>query len=191
MGIYPDIGNAQSQLMQAEQLLRSQKYEQSIQYAGAATQLARQVHYAAMQQAMLEQMAAEAEQRRRAARMAGPHGDGISFGAAAATAAAATILERNLSASEPRARAPARARAGHCRRFVGWRDSPGKLVGLSVVSCQWSVVDGRAGIRRGDWPVTCSSQPSKLDRGRVCFIIEDAGIGPLCQLAGALLSGRA
>ena len=79
----------------------SQEYEQSIQRAGAATQLARQLHYAAMQQAMLEQMAVEAEQRRRAARMAGPYGDGISFGAAAATAAAATILERNMSASEP------------------------------------------------------------------------------------------
>jgi hypothetical protein len=103
-GVYPDIGNAQAQLIQAEQLLRSQEYEQSIQRAGAATQLARQLHYAAMQQAMLEQMAVQAEQRRRAARMTAPMGDGISFGAAAATAAAATILERNLSArpeSEP------------------------------------------------------------------------------------------
>jgi uncharacterized membrane protein YgcG len=96
-GIYPEVGNAQAQLIQAEQLLRSQEYEQSIQRAGAATQLARQLHYAAMQQAMLEQMAVEAEQRRRASRMAAPYGDGISFGAAAATAAAATILERNLS----------------------------------------------------------------------------------------------
>jgi uncharacterized membrane protein YgcG len=96
-GIYPEVGNAQAQLIQAEQLLRSQEYEQSIQRAGAATQLARQLHYAAMQQAMLEQMEVEAEQRRRAARMAVPMGDGISFGAAAATAAAATILERSLS----------------------------------------------------------------------------------------------
>jgi hypothetical protein len=97
-GIYPEIGNAQAQLIQAEQLLRSQEYEQSIQRAGEATQLARQLHYAAMQQAMLQQMAIEAEQRRRAARLAAPVGDGISFGAAAATAAAATILERAESA---------------------------------------------------------------------------------------------
>jgi uncharacterized membrane protein YgcG len=98
-GIYPEISNAQSQLIQAEQLLRSQNYEQSIQTAGAATQLARQLHYAAIQQAMLEQMAIAAEQRRRAVRMATPAGDGISFGAAAASAAAATILERNMSES--------------------------------------------------------------------------------------------
>ena len=58
MGICPEIGNAQAQLMQAEQLLRSQKYEQSIQYAGAATQLARQLYYAAMQQAMMRADAA-------------------------------------------------------------------------------------------------------------------------------------
>jgi hypothetical protein len=96
-GIYPEISNAQSQLIQAEQLLRSQNYEQSIQCAGGATQVARQLHYAAVQQAMLEQMAAAAEQRRRAVRVAAPMGDGISFGAAAATAAAATILERNIS----------------------------------------------------------------------------------------------
>ena len=38
MGIITDTGNAQSQLMQAEQLLQSQNYEQSIQSAGAATQ---------------------------------------------------------------------------------------------------------------------------------------------------------
>ncbi len=72
MGIGADTGGAQSQLMQAEQLLQSQNYEQSIQYAGAATQLARQVYYAAMQQAMLQQAAEMAEQRRRAARAAAP-----------------------------------------------------------------------------------------------------------------------
>ena len=93
MGIFSDISNAQSQLMQAEQLLQSQNYEQSIQYAGSATQMARQVYYAAMQQAMAAQMAAEAEQRRQAARLAAPPIDAISFGAAAATTAAARILE--------------------------------------------------------------------------------------------------
>jgi TPM domain len=98
MGISSDTSSAQSQLMQAEQLLESQNYEQSIQHAGAATQLARQVYYAAMQQAMLQQAAAMAEQRRLAARAAAPAWDGISFGTAAATTAAATILE-NASAS--------------------------------------------------------------------------------------------
>jgi uncharacterized membrane protein YgcG len=99
MGI--DTERAQSQLTQAEQLLQSQNYEQSIQYAGAATQLARQVYYAAMQQAMLQQAAAMAEERRRAARAAAPAWDGISFGTAAATAAAATILENAATAPPP------------------------------------------------------------------------------------------
>ncbi len=103
MGIGSDTGGAQSQLMQAEQLLQSQNYEQSIQYAGAATQLARQVYYAAMQQAMLQEAAAQAEQRRRAARAAAPAWDGISFGTAAATAAAATILEKAASDPPPEA----------------------------------------------------------------------------------------
>ena len=112
MGIGSDTSSAQSQLMQAEQLLQSQNYEQSIQYAGAATQSARQVYYAAMQQAMLQQMAAEAEQRRRAARMAAPAWDGVSFGAVAATTAAATILENAVSASAAPAREPEPATAG-------------------------------------------------------------------------------
>jgi hypothetical protein len=99
MGIGSDTGAAQSQLMQAEQLLQSQNYEQSIQYAGAATQLARQVYYAAMQQAMLQQAAAMAERRRQAARASAPAWDGISFGTAAATAAAATILENVTSSA--------------------------------------------------------------------------------------------
>ncbi len=99
MGINTDTGRAQSQLMQAEQLLQSQNYEQSIQYAGAATQLARQVYYAAMQQAMLQQAAEMAEQRRRAVRAAAPAWDGISFGTAAATAAAAAILENAATAA--------------------------------------------------------------------------------------------
>jgi hypothetical protein len=99
MGINNDTSSAESQLMQAEQLLRSQNYEQSIQCAGAATQFARQVYYAAMQQAMIQQAAAMAEQRRLAARMAVPSRDGISFGAVAATSAAAAILDNALSAA--------------------------------------------------------------------------------------------
>ncbi len=102
MGIGADISSAESRLMQAEQLLQSQNYEQSIQCAGSATQLARQVYYAAMQQAMMQQEAAAmAEQRRLAARIGGTavgryqlrnrRGD---------SAAAATILE-NAAASTP------------------------------------------------------------------------------------------
>ena len=124
MGVSVDMSSAGSQLMQAEQLVRSQNYEQAIQIAGAAAQLARRVSYAAAQQAMMRQMAEMAEQRRRAARMAAPAwGDGISFGSAAATAAAATILENAASsppAPAPPAPAPAhRPRAGNGRRLVG------------------------------------------------------------------------
>ena len=100
MGIGGDISSAEAQLMQAQQLLQSQNYEQSIQYAGSATQRARQVYYAAMQQAVLQQAAAMAEQRRRSARAAATQWGGVSFGTAAATAAAATILE-NAAASQP------------------------------------------------------------------------------------------
>ncbi len=99
-GIGGDISSAESRLMQAQQLLQSQNYEQSIQCAGSATQLARQVYYAGMQQAMLQEAAAMAEQRRRAARSAQTQWGGVSFGTAAATAAAATILE-NAAASTP------------------------------------------------------------------------------------------
>lgn len=112
MGVNTDTSAAQSQLMQAQQLLQSQNYEQSIQYSGAATQLARQVYYAAMQQAALQQMAVAAEQRREAARMAAPAWDGISFGAAAATTAAATILANAASSPPPPAPAPEPATAG-------------------------------------------------------------------------------
>ncbi len=100
MGIGSDTSSAQSQLMQAEQLLRSQNYEQSIQCAVAATQFARQVYYNAMQQAMIQQAAEMAEQRRQAARMSAPAWDGISIGAAAATSAAATILDHAMT-SQP------------------------------------------------------------------------------------------
>ena len=98
MGIRADAADAEYQLVQAQNLLQSQNYEQSIHCAGAAIQSARQVYYAAMQQALVQQMAMAAEGRRRAARMAAPAWDGISFGAAAATAAAATILN-NASAN--------------------------------------------------------------------------------------------
>ena len=92
MGIGADTSSAEYQLMQAQNLLQSQNYEQSIHSAGAAIQAARQVYYAAMQQALAQQMAMAAEERRRAARMSAPAWDGISFGAAAAASAAATIL---------------------------------------------------------------------------------------------------
>jgi hypothetical protein len=98
MGIGVDASSAEYQLVQAQNLLQSQNYEQSIHCAGAAIEAARQVYYAAMQQALVQQMAMAAEGRRRAARMAAPAWDGISFGAAAATAAAATILS-NASAN--------------------------------------------------------------------------------------------
>ena len=79
-GFQVDTSSAESQLMQAEQLLQSQNYEQSIQSAGAAIQSARQVYYAAMQQAMMQQVAMMAEQRRRAVRMAAPAGTASASG---------------------------------------------------------------------------------------------------------------
>jgi len=100
-GIGADTSSAEYQLGQAQNLLQSQNYEQSIHCAGAAIQAARQVYYAAMQQALLQQMAMAAEERRQAARMAAPAWDGISFGAAAAASAAATILNNASSNAAP------------------------------------------------------------------------------------------
>jgi hypothetical protein len=101
MGYGVDTSASESQVMQARQLLQSQNYEQSIQLAGAGMQSARQIYYAAMQQALLRQMATAAEQRRQSVRMAAPAWNGVSFGAAAATAAAAVILDKAAAAAPP------------------------------------------------------------------------------------------
>jgi hypothetical protein len=101
MGFGVDTSASESQVMQAQQLLQAQNYEQSIQLAGAGMQSARQVYYAAMQQALLRQTAMAAEQRRQNVRTAAPAWNGVSFGAAAATAAAAVILEQAATAAQP------------------------------------------------------------------------------------------
>ncbi len=101
LGFGVDTSASESQVMQAQQLLQAQNYEQSIQLAGAAMQSARQVYYAAMQQALLRQTAMAAEQRRQSVRMAAPAWNGVSFGAAATTAAAAVILDQAATAAPP------------------------------------------------------------------------------------------
>jgi hypothetical protein len=101
MGFGVDTSASESRVQEAQELLQAQNYEQSIKRAGAATQAARQVYYAAMQHAQMRQITMAAEERRRAARMAAPPWNGISFGAAAAAAAAASILERAASAASP------------------------------------------------------------------------------------------
>jgi hypothetical protein len=100
-GFGVDTATPESQVLQSQQLLQTQNYEQSIQLAGAAMQTARQLYYSTMQQALLRQMTMAAEQRRRATRMAAPSWNGVSFGAAAATAAAATILGQSATAVPP------------------------------------------------------------------------------------------
>jgi hypothetical protein len=108
-GFMVDLSSAEAQVSQAEQLLQSQNYEQSIQFAGAAMQSARQTYYTLMQQEFMRRMAMGAEARRRAVRMSAPPWNGVSFGAAAATAAAAAILERAGSASAEPEESPAAA----------------------------------------------------------------------------------
>jgi hypothetical protein len=98
MGFGVDTSPSESQVGQAQQLLQSQNYEQSIQLAGSAMQSAQQIYYSAMQQALMRQMAMAAEQRRQSVRMTAPAWNGVSFGAAAATAAAAAILNQSASA---------------------------------------------------------------------------------------------
>jgi hypothetical protein len=122
MGIAADTSSAEYQLVQAQNLLQSQNYEQSIHSAGSAIEAARQVYYAAMQQAVFQQMAIAAEERRRAARMAAPTWDGISFGAAAAASAATAILE-NASANA----APAESDSSDSATGVGsWSSDVGQ-----------------------------------------------------------------
>jgi hypothetical protein len=101
MGMGIDTSVPESQAMQAEQLLQGQNYEQSIQLGGASMQSARRIYYAAMQQAFMRQMAVAAEQRRQSVRMAAPAWNGVSFGATAATAAAAVILDHAANDSQP------------------------------------------------------------------------------------------
>ena len=98
-GFMIDTSAAEAQVAQAEQLLQTQNYEQSIQLAGAAMQSARRTYYGVMQQEFMRRMTMGAEARRRAVRMSAPPWNGVSFGAAAATAAAAAILGRAASAS--------------------------------------------------------------------------------------------
>jgi hypothetical protein len=101
MGMGIDTSASESQVMQAEQLLQGQNYEQSIQVAGASMQAARRIYYDAMQKALMRQMAVAAEQRRQSVRATAPAWNGVSFGAAAATAAAAVILDRTANAAPP------------------------------------------------------------------------------------------
>jgi hypothetical protein len=64
MGVTLNTFGADSQVAQAEQLYRSQNYEQAIRTASAAIQQVRQAHAVAVQQAFWRQMTAEANRRR-------------------------------------------------------------------------------------------------------------------------------
>src|SRR5262249_31222894 len=66
-GFPVDSAGAEAQLEEAQQLLQNQKYEQAIERAGGAVRAARQAYHFALQQAQQQQMALEAEERRRAA----------------------------------------------------------------------------------------------------------------------------
>ncbi len=93
-GVMVNTSAPEAAVNQAQQLLQSQNYEQSIRSAGGAMQRAREIYYRAMQEALFTQMNVQAEMRRRSVRMAAPPWNGVSFGTAAATAAAAAILDR-------------------------------------------------------------------------------------------------
>ena len=123
MGFGVDTSPAESQVIQAQQLLQTQNYEQSIQLAGAAMQSARQIYYAAMQQALMRQMAIGGRATAPGVRMAAPAWNGVSFGAAAATAAAAAILDRSATAASMPS-SPTRTR----RRLLVQRHRAGELV---------------------------------------------------------------
>ena len=96
MGVTLNTLGAEGQVSQAEQLYRSQNYEQAIRTAGEAIQQVRQAHTVAVQQAFWRQMQVDAEQRRYSA----ASGPGIGLGSAAASAAGAVILDA-MSAPAP------------------------------------------------------------------------------------------
>ncbi len=91
MGVSVDASAAQAELLQAEQLLDAQDYEEAIRRGGAAIQAMRQAQNFAAQEAQRRQMEQEAELRRQGAYNQRP---GISTGAIAAGAAAAVILNQ-------------------------------------------------------------------------------------------------
>ena len=148
--------------MQAEQLLQSQNYEQSIQLAGASMQSARRIYYAAMQQALMRQMAIAAEQRRQRVRMAAPPWNGVSFGAAAATRRGRRDPRQRGQRKSRRSRpgtSPARASA------VVERHGAGELV---IRAHQWNWAASSATMRELD-------RSSRLFAVTSCEIDHDSG----------------
>jgi hypothetical protein len=105
IGVGIDNTSADSELLQAEQLLESQNYEEAIRRAGAAISAARHAQNVAAQEAEWRRMQEEAEIRRRNA--AYSRGPGISAGALAAGAAAGAILERMTEGATVPGPAPA------------------------------------------------------------------------------------
>ncbi len=89
MGVTLNTLGAEDQMSQAEQLYRSQNYEQAIRTAGAAIQQVREAHTVAVQQAHWRQMQVDAERRRYSA----ASGPGVGLGSAAAAAAGAVLFE--------------------------------------------------------------------------------------------------
>ncbi len=89
MGVTLNTVGSENQVSQAEQLYRSQNYEQAIRVAGAAMQEVRQAHTVAVQQAFWRQMQVDAERRRYAAATT----PGIGLGGTAAVAAGTVILD--------------------------------------------------------------------------------------------------
>jgi hypothetical protein len=98
MGVTLNTMGAEAQVAAAEQLYRSQNYEQSIRTAAAAIQQVRHAHSVAVQQAFWRQMQVDANRHRyQAGRYAAR---GIGPGAAAAAAAAGSILVGELAQAQ-------------------------------------------------------------------------------------------
>ena len=148
----------------------------------------RQVYYAAMQQVMAQQVASMMEQRRRAARMAVPAWNGVSFGAAAATAAAAAILDNAASAVSTSD--ADQATPGSVLKFTCNHLRRGPARGLFVASlcpdCSLaplgsSLVGTTHALRRSlreyprDAGPVCSDRDYRLQRRRLCFISQGLG----------------
>jgi hypothetical protein len=107
MGVTVGTTEAESQLALADQLYRSQDYEQAIRTAAGAIQQIRQAHAYAAQQASMLQMAADAERRR----IAFPVADGAAL-SVGRMAAGGTAITDNPAPEAPPAEAGSKAESG-------------------------------------------------------------------------------
>jgi hypothetical protein len=101
MGVTLDTAGSDAQVSQADQLYRSQNYEQAIRTAAAAIQQIRQAQAVAVQQSYWRQMQMDSSRGRYQASPGLGQGFGLGDAAAAAIGAAAGAMMERSAVPEP------------------------------------------------------------------------------------------